>query len=140
MNDGVRSTEHRLTLPEIVDALVADGLVAAETAGSFIQERRYFRGDMHPLVVIAEQRWKSLLPPHRTLTLEELTQWLAQWRENAFRPRMTSRRTGYIGTEIQGMGWKSRWKWWPLIAASSRSHFQFALMGESVRPRPIASR
>ncbi len=79
MNDGVRSTEHRLTLPEIVDALVADGLVAAETAGSFIQERRYFRGDMHPLVVIAEQRWKSLLPPHRTLTLEELTQWLAQW-------------------------------------------------------------
>jgi general secretion pathway protein E len=34
---------------------------------------------MHPLVVIAEQRWKSLKPPHRTLDLDLLAQWLADW-------------------------------------------------------------
>jgi general secretion pathway protein E len=71
--------EHRLTLPEVVDGLVADGLVDAAVAATFKQERRYFQGDVHPLIVIAEQRWKSLLPPHRTLSLEELTQWLARW-------------------------------------------------------------
>ncbi|MDP3515329.1 MAG: ATPase, T2SS/T4P/T4SS family, partial [Sulfuritalea sp.] len=71
--------EHRLTLPETVDALVADGLIAADDAARFKQERRYYKGDSHPLIVIAEQRWKSLQPPHRVLDLDGLTQWLAQW-------------------------------------------------------------
>ncbi len=72
-------TDRRLTLVEVVDALVADGLVGAEAAGRFKQERRYFRGDIHPLAVIAEQRWKSLAPPHRLLDLDALSEWLARW-------------------------------------------------------------
>jgi general secretion pathway protein E len=48
-------------------------------AGQFKQERRYFKADIHPLIAIAEQRWKSLQPPHRVLDLPSLTQWLAQW-------------------------------------------------------------
>ena len=71
--------EHRLTLPEVIDALVAEGLVDAAEATRFKQERRYHKGDTHPIIVIAEQRWKSLLPPHRPLDLEHLTQWLAKW-------------------------------------------------------------
>jgi general secretion pathway protein E len=71
--------DHRLTLPEVVDALIADGLVAAAEAEQFKQERRYFKGDAHPLTIIADQRWKSLQPPHRLLDLESLTQWLAKW-------------------------------------------------------------
>ena len=69
----------RLTLPDIVDALLADGLVPADVAAQFKKERRYFKGDIHPLVAIADQRWKSALPPNRTLDLDALTQWLAQW-------------------------------------------------------------
>jgi general secretion pathway protein E len=71
--------EHRLTLPEVVDALVAEGMVDVAEAARFKQERRYHKGDTHPIIVIAEQRWKSLLPPHRPLDLEHLTQWLAKW-------------------------------------------------------------
>ena len=71
--------EHRLTLPETVDALVADGLVDAEEGARFKQERRYYKGEVHPLIAIAEQRWKSLQPPHRVLDLDGLTQWLAKW-------------------------------------------------------------
>ena len=71
-------TEHRLALAEVVDALVADGLVAPDIADKFKQERRYFRGDIHPLVVIADQKWKPAKPPHRILDLDTLTQWLAQ--------------------------------------------------------------
>jgi general secretion pathway protein E len=71
--------DRRLALTEVVDALVADGLVDAEAAEKFKQERRYFRGDIHPLAVIAEQRWKSLQPPHRALDLDVLAQWLAKW-------------------------------------------------------------
>ncbi|NJD33919.1 MAG: type II/IV secretion system protein [Betaproteobacteria bacterium] len=71
--------DHRLPLPEVVDALVADGLIPAADAEKFKQERRYFKGDTHPLTIIAEQRWKSLQPPHRVLDLEGLTQWMAKW-------------------------------------------------------------
>ena len=71
--------EHRLTLPEVVDALVGEGLVEADEAARFKQDRRYYKGDVNPLIVIAEQRWKSLQPPHRVLDLDGLTQWLAKW-------------------------------------------------------------
>jgi general secretion pathway protein E len=71
--------DHRLGLAEVVDALVSDGLVASDAGHKFKQERRYFKGDMHPLLVIAEQHWKSLIPPHRVLDLEALSQWLARW-------------------------------------------------------------
>ncbi|HZV54437.1 MAG TPA: GspE/PulE family protein [Rhodocyclaceae bacterium] len=77
--DAVKQQDRRLALAEVADALVADGLVAVDTAEKFKRERRYFRGDIHPLVVVAEQRWKSLPPPHRTLDLDVLAQWLAQW-------------------------------------------------------------
>ncbi|MCX7177836.1 MAG: type II/IV secretion system protein, partial [Proteobacteria bacterium] len=74
--------EHRLSLVETVDALVADGLVAGPAAEQFKQERRYFRGDTHPLIAIAEQKWKSLAHPGGSggiLDLDALTQWLARW-------------------------------------------------------------
>ncbi len=74
--------EHRLSLAETVDAMAADGLVAAATAEQFKQERRYFKGDVHPLISIAEQKWKSLALPGdttRILDLDALTQWLARW-------------------------------------------------------------
>ncbi len=74
--------EHRLSLAEVVDALIASGKVPREEAEKFRQERRYYRGTAHPLSVIAEQRWRSpetSVPPHRLLDLETLTEWLAGW-------------------------------------------------------------
>ena len=76
------SKEHRLTLVEVIDALVADGMVPAAQAEQFKQERRYYRGDVHPLIAIADQKWKTLAPPGgvpKTLDLDMLTQWLARW-------------------------------------------------------------
>ncbi|MBI3523269.1 MAG: type II/IV secretion system protein [Betaproteobacteria bacterium] len=79
---AARLNEHRLSLNEALDALVADGLVATATAEKFKQERRYFRGDTHPLIAIAEQKWKPLAPSGAgspILDLDVLTQWLARW-------------------------------------------------------------
>ncbi|MDW8468384.1 MAG: hypothetical protein RML56_04630 [Burkholderiales bacterium] len=42
------------------------------------KERRYYRGSLHPLQIVAEQKWKSAKPPHRLLALEPLTEWLAR--------------------------------------------------------------
>ncbi|MFC5302812.1 GspE/PulE family protein [Azospira restricta] len=70
--------EHRLTLPEVVGWLVADGMVDKGEAERLVAERRLFRGDIHPLVLAADQKWRNLQPPNKPLHLEDLTEWLAQ--------------------------------------------------------------
>ncbi len=65
----------RLTLAEILDWLVQDRMVDAEPAEQLKKERRYYRGTMHPLVIIADQKWKSAA---KVLTLDALTEWLAK--------------------------------------------------------------
>ena len=72
-----RLPEHRLTVKEVLDDLLADGLVdraEIERAGA---GSRVERGELHPLVVIANKRLRQLQPPHQILSLELLTEWLA---------------------------------------------------------------
>ena len=79
-NAGATSrVTRKLSLVELVDALMVEGLVETDAAAQFKHERRYYQGATHPLVLIAEQRWKSLKPPHRVLDLDSLTQWMAGW-------------------------------------------------------------
>ncbi len=69
--------EHRLTIAEVAGMLVADGLVGKIDADALVAEYRGKRVVAHPLALIAEQKWKSLLAPNRQLTLDDLTEWLA---------------------------------------------------------------
>jgi len=70
--------DHRLTLSEVLQALVADGLVPKADADKLIADRRMHRSDHHPLAVIADQKWRSAKPPGRLLGVEWLTEWLAK--------------------------------------------------------------
>ena len=72
-----RPPEHRLTLKEVLDDLVADGLIAPAHVGSVLAETRGGRNEVHPLVVIANQQLRHVEPPHWVLSLEWLTEWLA---------------------------------------------------------------
>ncbi|MBK7898125.1 MAG: type II/IV secretion system protein [Azonexus sp.] len=69
--------EHRLTLAEVLEFLVEDGLVAKGDADALRAERRLQGGKAHPLVVVADQKWRSATQPLRPLNLENLTEWLA---------------------------------------------------------------
>ncbi len=69
--------EHRLTVPEVLGMLVEDGLADRGEADALIAEVRLKRLAAHPLAIIAEQKWKSMQPPFRPLTLEELGEWFA---------------------------------------------------------------
>ena len=71
------SKEHKLSLPEVLTMLVADGMVDQTAADSLIASRRAHRNDAHPLSVIAAQNWKTPSPPHKLLHSEALTEWLA---------------------------------------------------------------
>ena len=69
--------EHRLALTEVLDWMIEDGLVDREAAESLRVERRLHGGKTHPLIVIADQKWRSAKPPAVLLSLEMLTEWLA---------------------------------------------------------------
>src|SRR5574341_798316 len=69
--------DRRLELPELLADLVADGLCPKEAADELAANRRFARGDTHPLLVIADQKWKDPRSPRKLLHLEALTQWLA---------------------------------------------------------------
>jgi general secretion pathway protein E len=59
MQQAVKSAagEHRLALVEVLDWMVEDKLVDAAAAASLKKERRYYKGALHPLAIIAEQKW-----------------------------------------------------------------------------------
>src|SRR5437870_2275383 len=67
--------EHRLTLGEVLDGLIEDKMIGADAAEQLKKERRYYRGTMHPLAIVADQKWKK---GNALLTLDALTEWLAK--------------------------------------------------------------
>ena len=70
-------TEHRLSLSEVLDALVAGGHADRTESDKLIADRRMHRNEHHPLVVVADQKWRSRVPPGKVMTLEWLAEWLA---------------------------------------------------------------
>jgi general secretion pathway protein E len=72
------TSAHRLTIVELLDWLVEDKRVTKEAAEELKKERRYYRGTLHPLVIIAEQKWRAPGAGGKLLQLEMLTEWLAK--------------------------------------------------------------
>jgi general secretion pathway protein E len=73
-----RTADRRLELAQVLSDLVADNLVPKDVAEQFGKDRRHARGDTHPLIVIADQKWKDPRHPKKLLNLDILTQWLAE--------------------------------------------------------------
>src|SRR6266850_3848829 len=67
--------EGRLTLAEVLDWIVEDRMASREAAELLKKERRYYKGNLHPLSIIADQKWKK---GPALLTLDVLTEWLAK--------------------------------------------------------------
>ena len=67
---------NRLTIVELLDWLVEDKIVPPQAAEELKKERRYYKGALHPLVIVADQKWRH--PNGKPLALELLTEWLAK--------------------------------------------------------------
>ena len=74
---ATKSRDRKLDLKQVLDDLVADQLVTRDEADKLVANRRFSRTETHPLVVIADQKWKDPRQPRRLLHLELLTEWLA---------------------------------------------------------------
>ena len=73
----IDTIEHKLTLAEVLGMLVVDGMIEQAQADTLLAARRGQRHDTHPLLLVAEQNWKSHTPPNKLLHLDALTEWMA---------------------------------------------------------------
>ena len=67
----------RLSLGDVLRMLVSDNMVDKKQAEQLYKDRKLDSSNLHPIVVIGEQKWKNLTPPNKPLTVEGLTEWLA---------------------------------------------------------------
>ncbi len=67
----------RLQLGDVLRMLVNDGKLDKSVAEKLYKDRKMDSSNLHPLVIIGEQKWKDLQPPHKSLNAEYLTEWLA---------------------------------------------------------------
>ncbi|MBS0355579.1 MAG: type II/IV secretion system protein [Proteobacteria bacterium] len=74
---AVSVSEHRLTLAEVLDMLVGDQLVDSADADTLRIAQAKKAAEVHPLVVVAGQKWAARAAPHQVLSLEVLSEWLA---------------------------------------------------------------
>ena len=78
-NFNQRVGGNRLVLQDVLDQLIADGFIAKEKATRAMAGTRWSRRDeLHPLVIIANQKIESLRSPYKPLSLEALTYWMAE--------------------------------------------------------------
>lgn len=68
----------RLTLGDVLRMLVSDHLVEKKQAEQLYKDRKLDSSNLHPLVVIGEQKWKSFKKPEQALNCDYLAKWLAQ--------------------------------------------------------------
>ena len=77
--------DRRLTVTEVVEALVAEGHLVADQVAAVAKLHAGGKLDIHPLIVIANRGWKSAKAPATAIDLDFLTRWLG----------------GYAGLEVR---------------------------------------
>jgi len=70
-------TERRVTMPEVLAALVEDGFIPQAESERALKDWRTNPSDEHPLTIVSKAKLKSLKPPQRNLDIERLTEWMA---------------------------------------------------------------
>ncbi|MFA6179241.1 MAG: type II/IV secretion system protein, partial [Candidatus Methylopumilus sp.] len=63
------TVQGRLTLGDVLRMLVTDNIVDKKQAEQLYKDRKMDSSNLHPLVVIGEQKWKNLSPPNKQLTV-----------------------------------------------------------------------
>jgi general secretion pathway protein E len=74
----LKQPQGRLMLGDLLRMLVNDGLVDKANAEKLYKDRKMDSSNLHPFVVIAEQKWQTPTSPKKLLTVESITVWLAE--------------------------------------------------------------
>ncbi len=75
---GILKSKGKLSLGDVLRMLVNDSRLDKSQAEKLFKDRKLDSSNLHPVVVIGEQKWKDLRPPHKVLNVDYLSRWLAE--------------------------------------------------------------
>lgn len=69
---------NKLNLGEFLRMLVNAGKIDKVQAEKLYNDRKLDSSNLHPIIIIGEQKWKDLEPPNKVLNADVLSRWLAK--------------------------------------------------------------
>jgi general secretion pathway protein E len=69
--------KNKLSLGEFLRMLVNAGKIDKEQAEKLYKDRKLDSSNLHPIIIIGEQKWKDLQSPHKLMNADFLSRWLA---------------------------------------------------------------
>jgi general secretion pathway protein E len=73
----IQKSKTRLSLGDILRMLVNEGKLDKVNAEKLYKDRKLDSSSLHPIIVIGEQKWKDMQSPHKVMSVDFLSRWLA---------------------------------------------------------------
>jgi len=74
---SIVNNKNKLSLGEFLRMLVNAGKIDKEQAEKLYKDRKLDSSNLHPIIIIGEQKWKDLQSPHKLMNADFLSRWLA---------------------------------------------------------------
>lgn len=71
------NNKNKLSLGEFLRMLVNAGKIEKDQAEKLYKDRKLDSSNLHPIIIIGEQKWKDLQAPHKLMNADFLSRWLA---------------------------------------------------------------
>ena len=70
-------SKNKLSLGDLLRMLVNDGKLDKSEAEKLYNDRKLDSSNLHPIIIVGEQKWKDLRSPHKVMNADFLSRWLA---------------------------------------------------------------
>ena len=121
--DNIARGDRLLTLEWVLQQLIADGVVTADNAKPLQQVSKARNSASHPLLIISEQKWPDPQKKNKPLTLERLTEWLAEKTEIDYRHIDPFKIDFAVVTKLISNAYASRFRILPLNVTATEAVF-----------------
>ncbi len=74
---GIVKTKGKLNLGDMLRMLVNERMLEPSQAEKLYKDRKLDSSNLHPIIIIGEQKWKDLRSPHKVMNVDFLSRWLA---------------------------------------------------------------
>lgn len=73
-----KNNNNKLNLGDFLRMLVSAGKIEKSKAEKLYKDRKLDSSNLHPIIIIGEQKWTDAKPPHKLLNADALSRWLAK--------------------------------------------------------------
>ena len=74
---SIVKSKTKLSLGDLLRMLVNDGRLDKSEAEKLYKDRKMDSSNLHPIIIVGEQKWKDFRAPHKVMNADFLSRWLA---------------------------------------------------------------